>query len=231
MLQIKWFLSFSSLALCFLLMPSAARADSVVLGQVDTFEGGTTQGWSAGSPHPVPPFVTTGGPGGASDHYLQVTSVGTPGPGGRLTVFNMSQWQGNYISAGVDLIVMDVNNLGTTDLSLRLLFENNNNTAVSTNVIFVPAGSGWTRINFMIGAGDLTALQGSVIGALTDVNELRLFHSPALGFPGPFISAQLGLDNITAAAGRTSVPEPFSLLLLGSGLAGVSAIQRRRKAC
>lgn len=226
-MQVKWFIAVSLLALCCLSMPSTARADSIVLGQVDTFEGGTTQGWSAGSPHPVPPFVTTGGPGGAGDHYLQVTSIGTPGPGGRLTVFNMSQWQGNYIAAGVNLIVMDVNNLGQTDLSLRLLFENNSNAAVSTNAIFLPAGSGWTRVTFMIGAGNLTALQGSVIGALTDVEELKLFHNPAVDFPGPFINAQLGLDNITA--GATSVPEPVTLLLLGSGLAGLSMTRRRSK--
>ena len=43
-----------------------------------------------------------------------------------------------------------------------------------------------------------TSLKGNVTAALSNVAELRIFHSPTATFPGPTIDAQLGVDNITA---------------------------------
>ena len=60
------------------LLHAAALGAQVTAGQVDTFEGGTTQGWVVGDPsHPAPPTnIATGGPAGAGDNYLQLTAVG-----------------------------------------------------------------------------------------------------------------------------------------------------------
>jgi hypothetical protein len=194
---------------------------AVILGQIDTFEDGTTQNWLVGllgAPHPAPPQnIPSGGPAGVDDNYLLLTAVGGNGPGNRLTVINASQWAGDYLTAGVTGIVMDVYNLGNTDLDLRLLVADPiagppNNLAFSTDPIFLTAGSGWQRVKFPFTPSDLTLGFGNVNAALTNATELRIFNNPSAVFPGPPISALLGVDNITA------VPLPANLLLLGSGL-------------
>ena len=110
------------MAVCFLLLPSTTAADPVLF-QVDTFEGGS-QGWfTGGGPlgQPLQPAnVVSGGPTG---NFMLLTSVGGSGPTSRLNVINASQWTGNYIAAGVNVITMDLNNFGSSDLYLRLFFE------------------------------------------------------------------------------------------------------------
>lgn len=203
----------------------AARAD-VTPGQVDTFESGTLAGWGIGSGgHPVPPAVVTGGPGGASDRYLRITSLGGFGAGSRLTVFNQAQWAGNYTAAGVPALTMDVINFGPDAVSLRLGFIDlaggtTANFAISA-AVQVPSGSGWRRVTFAIDAASLTAIEGTAAGALAGVNELRLFHNPAPGFPPPPVVAVVGVDNITA------VPAPGGVML---ALAGGWIARRRRPA-
>ena len=54
---------------------------------IDDFEDGTTAGWHVGDPaqHPAPPVnVSTGGPAGAGDAYLQLQALGGSGAGSRL---------------------------------------------------------------------------------------------------------------------------------------------------
>lgn len=211
---------------------TAARpAEAVVIGLTDTFEGTTTEGWlinllGMGGGVAQPVVVPAGGPAGALDGWLRLTATGAADAGGRLVALNVDQWTGNYLAAGVTAIRMDVNNLGATDLSLRLLFEQvgpmgPTDVAASTLPVVLPAGSGWRSVLFPIGVANLTALDGSVAAALANVNAIRIFSNPAVGFPPPAFAAQLGLDNIRA------VPEPVTLLMLGTGLAGVLARRRR----
>ena len=210
-------------------VPACAQ---ITLGQIDTFEDGTTQGWGVGpGGSPVPPVnVAGGGPNGANDNYLLLTSLGgAGGPGSRLVAFNMAQWAGDYLSAGVGLIQMDLNNLGTTDLSLRLLLADPaqgppSNIAI-TDAFLLPAGSGWTHASFSISPSSLITLLGSANAALTNATELRIFHNPAPDFPGPpigipAIQASLGVDNIAA------VPEPSAVLLVTVG--GLMLMVQRR---
>jgi hypothetical protein len=180
-----------------------------------------------GSPHPAPPAnVVTGGPAGAGDHFLQVTAVGGIGAGSRLTVINPAQWAGDYEAAGVTGIAMDVFNLGSTNLALRLLFEDPvagapSNQAVSSSAIPLPAGSGWTHVLFPITPGDVTAVLGSVDAALSNATAIRIFHATTAAFPGNPIVAQLGVDNIRA------VPEPAATTLLAVALGGIALVRRR----
>lgn len=225
------------LLLACLIQPRVAF--SLVLGQIDTFEDGTTQNWVVGllgAPSPAPPVnISSGGPAGIDDNFLQLSAIGGGGPGSKLTVINISQWSGDFIAAGVGAIRMNVNNTGTTDLSLRLLFDDASggppsNLAFSTNAIFVPAGSGWTTIVFPIQPADLSAGIGSVATALMNASELRLFHSPSAMFPGPAVIATLGVDNIQALGSAATAAVPVmslaTLALLVAAL-GVTGSLRR----
>ncbi len=220
-------------------MFATSAALAVSTGQIDTFENGTTENWvvnllGSGSPPPaaLPVNVPTDGPAGDDDNYLLLTALGGAGSGNRLSVINfMNQWAGDYVGSGIDGIRMHVNNLGTSDLDLRLMFADPTlgppeNIAFSTDAIHVPAGSGWTRIEFPVLAVDLTAGIGNVIDALRHTTEVRLYHSTDPNFPNPVfpiesVTAQLGVDNIQA------VPEtPSTAMLLGCGMLTLILAQR-----
>jgi hypothetical protein len=193
----------------------------VAVGQADTFEDGTTAGWLVGplgAPHPAPPMsVASGGPAGPEDNFLQLTAIGGGSAGSRLTVVNLGQWTGDYIAGGGTAIRMDLNNLGATDLALRLMLAGSgagspSNVAFSSAPVLLPAGGGWTSVGFPITPADPSAGLGSVVDALAHATELRIFHNPDAAFPGPAVVASLGVDNISA------LPLPPALALLGSGL-------------
>ena len=216
----------------------AAPVAAVSVGQLDNFENGTTQNWvnnlaGFGGATPLS-NVATGGPAGAGDNFLSVPANGSIGAGGRLVAINATQWAGNYVTAGITAIEMDVNNLGATSLSLRLIFEdaagvqNPLNSAVSTSAVVVPAGSGWVHVSFPVDAAHLTALTGSVATALANAADVRLYHNTTATFPGLPVVAQLGVDNIRAVG--IAVPEPTSAFLLTLGIAA-AARWRRRTAC
>jgi hypothetical protein len=223
----------SSIVAAAVVVAALAAPSQVSATPLDTFEDGTAMGWFfGGGPFGVPAQphenVATGGPLGANDNYLQLTSTGSPGPRGRLTGTNGSQWSGDYLAAGITSITMDASNLGINDLFLRLAFEEIGalgpvNIAY-TNAVFLPAGSGWTPIAFSLLPGDLTAFLGNVNGALTNSTFVRLYHSEEPNAPNPLapiplIPAVLGVDNIGTQNGATPapVPEPATLSLLLSG--------------
>jgi len=238
--MIKTF-KFRAAAIITLLCPSFVYG--VTIGQVDNFEDGTTQNWiinvlGMGSP-PFPPVnVPTGGPAGVADNYLRLTSTGIPDTaGGRLVAVQYQhQWTGNYIAAGITAITMDVNNLGTSDLYLRLLIADPMdappaNEAFSIAPIFLPAGSGWRAVTFPVGPGFFTADAGTVTAALSNATELRVFNSAPVitGSPAPpFVAAVLGVDNITAI-GTAAIPEPATNVLFGLGIASIVAGVNWRK--
>lgn len=229
-------------------------AAQVTAGQVDNFENGTTQNWVTNllgmggtlPPALVPTNIATGGPAGVDDNYLRLGASGQPGPGGRIAVLNYAgQWVGNYLAAGIGAIRLDARNFGTTDLELRILFENPalppnpappSIEAVSAVPILLRAGSGWQTLTFpLFGAAGLVGITGEggsagdVMTLLAATTGIRLIHLPAGSSPadnGPPIAASLGIDNVTAVS---TVPEPTSLALLGTGAAGLLARRRRRR--
>jgi hypothetical protein len=196
----------------------AVPAAAVVPNQTDDFQDGTTQGWVVaplGQPHPFPPAnVATGGPAGANDNYLLLTSVGGSGPGSRLVTLNLSQWAGNYTAAGVAGISLDLRNLGNTDLHIRLLFEDPT-TAPPTNVamtedVYLPAGGGWITVAYGINAASLIPVLGNVPTLLTNVTAIRIFSGEGAVFPPDPIAGQLGVDNVHALGAVATETETWS---------------------
>jgi hypothetical protein len=224
---------------------SATSVYALSIGQVDTFQGDTTEGWTVNllgmGPHPAPPITAPSGPAGGDDRSLLVRAVGGDGPGSRLSAVNfMGQWAGDYLAAGIGAISMDVRNLSAVDLYLRLMFEDPNggppeNIAFSADPILLPAGAGWLPILFPIAVSDLQAGLGDVTTALTNTTALRLYHSFADNFPNPVfpiepVIAELSVDNIRALGAGATVPASHSTLIaLGAALAFLAGLRSRQR--
>jgi hypothetical protein len=215
--------------------PTAVLAIPIV---PDDFEDGSTEGWLANllgmGTHPFPPAnVADGGPLGAADNFLLLTSLGSGTNASRLSAINLS-WAGDYIDAGVTAITMSANNFSNVDLFLRLAFEDPipgppMNIAYSSDPILLPAGSGWTNIVFPVSPAFLTAGLGNVETALHNTTLIRVYHSEDDNFPNPIfpidtVAAELGVDNIAV----TAIPEPATLTLFATGIAAMLAKRRRR---
>jgi len=192
-------------------------AHAIVLGQIDDFESGTTLGWATGH---IQPVITTGGPAGAGDNFLQFTADSS-GSNGRLTVFNRAQWLGDYVAQGITEIDLDLENLGATPLTIRLAFKSSTANGAPSYLsagFALPADATWHHATFTLSAATMTALGGpaafdtfftSGIAEVRIINEAGTANSN-----GDPVTSTLGVDNIQA------VPEPASpaLLLLGCGL-------------
>lgn len=200
-------------------------ANGITFGELDDFQGGTTENWANGGPATDPLNVATGGPAGVGDRFMQLASDGVSG-GGRMTVFNRNQWLGNYNTAGVTQIELDLKNLGATPLSIRVAFKTttagSSSGYVSTNAFSISNDGSWYHAVFSL--SDLTAV-GSPAALATFFNnpaEMRILHSALPStVNGDNIVATLGVDNIVA------VPEPGSVLL--SGFGAVAMLLRRRR--
>jgi hypothetical protein len=210
----------------------AVPARAVDVGEVDTFSAGL-EGWFAGGgpfgqfPPGSPVLVSTGGPAGAGDSFMQLVANGSAGPGGRLVGMNASQWAGDYAAAGVSLLAMDLRNFGATDLTVRLYLEDPipgppQNEAVTAGV-FLPAGGTWVRATFSLAPQDLTVLQGDVETLLGNTTVLRIFNGELADFPPERVIGTLGIDNIQA------IPEPATVVLMALGLSLVGWQARRRR--
>lgn len=194
---------------------------TVSLGQFDDFEDGTTQSWAGGS---APTNIVTGGPAGAGDSYLQLTTNNT-----NMGARNQNQWTGDYTGEGITAIEANVANFGASPVELRVLLFSTIGGAefTSTLTTVVPADGEWASVVFGLTAADLTQVNGaptSSAAALASIGNLLIRHQPGTpngsGFGSTVpIVGQLGFDNITA----TPEPASFALLALGA-----TVIMRRR---
>ena len=207
---------------------AAARA-TPILGQVNDFEVLTpspTQAWTNGHQTGAETNVNTGGPTGAGDNFLRIAAAGGGGPGSRLVALNeATQWRGNYVTAGVTAIEMDLKNLGTTPLRMRIGLQDTSNTRFTSTASFaLPADGLWYHARFGLGATDLTRNSGSatLATALTRVDQLRIMHSATADFTGDAINTAVGVDNIRA------VPEPGVVGVMVVAGCGGLMLRRRR---
>ncbi|MBT3200876.1 MAG: PEP-CTERM sorting domain-containing protein [Phycisphaerales bacterium] len=194
-----------TVAVAMLILTGPAAGDPIP-GQADDFQDGTTQNWTTGFSNPTPPVnVADGGPQGAGDAFLRVVSSGIGSSGSRPVIFNFTQWTGDYLTAGVDEIRMDLNNSGPNPLVLRLLLDGAGG-QFHTDGVALAVASGWQSATFSVAPGSLIS-DGGVDSSATmaGVTQLWIYHDPTAGlFPGPKIAAEYGVDNITA------FPEPIT---------------------
>jgi len=176
-----------------------------VVGRVDTFENGTTQGWggSYSTLTPLPMNITGGGPAGPNDNYLEISTNGF-----HLATRNQSRaWTGNYQLAGVKALSMDLIQLGgNADVRLRLaLFGPGGMFATAERTGPLNERAGWMHHTFHLGIQDLVHVSGGT-GVLADtlsrVETVLIRHDAAIpALPGhhpPHITATAGIDNIRA---------------------------------
>jgi len=203
------------LIVLFLFVGIASSAQVTLgLGQVDNFEDGTVQGWIEGGSSPNPPTnQSTGGPNGVGDHFLQNISSGSGGAGSRMIMFNQTQWQGNYISAGITFIHASVrNSSASATLHLRCVFilgtAMSGTAYASTIAVDVAAGSGWQQVTFPISISDMTLVQATdtYSNTMTGVNIFRILSSASPSIVGDKIAATLDIDDIQASDNVLAVP-------------------------
>ncbi len=219
-----------------LLTPSAGPAQ-VTAGQIDTFEGGTSgslMNWSQGINAPQGSLVVaTGGPAGAADHFMQITADSTSLGGNRLTAFNRVQWLGNYNTAGITAIEMDLNALtAASPLSMRIAFKSGTSTispGYVSNPFTLPNDGQWHHAVFPLDAADFTAINSpTAFGTfMSSPAEFRVIQSSAPSLNGNAIDAVVGVDNIHAIG--QPVPEPTGVLLAAAGVSFLAGSLRRRR--
>lgn len=215
--------------------PSTAAA--IAVGQIDTFQDGTTQNWVEGINGAIPPVppaaVANAGPNGAGDFALRLTATGAlVGPGGKLVINNVQpRWQGSYTAAGVNGIMLDVRNPNAFPVTLRVGVDGpaigtTGGRWISQGVV-VPATSSWRTLTFSLLAQDLLPGDAAATSAATtlgNVGVLRIVHAPTATWQGAVVTGQLDLNDIEA------LPEPALGLTIfaGAWLLGSFGSCRRR---
>ncbi len=194
---------------------------AIELHQSDSFDSDVA-GWKIGATQGGPAIVESGRPNGADDSFLQMTSTGGSGIASRLVFFNEDQWTGDYLGAGVEAISVDLNNLGSTALEVRLLVESGASRFVSVASGSLEPGLGWVNMVYPV-QRDAWSGSGDWDTAFQSVSRLRIFHGESLNFPPDPIAGSLGVDNFTA------VPEVSTTVLGLGGALIVFLLRKLRK--
>lgn len=181
----------------------------VTLNQVDDFEDGTEKNWfEAGASAAMAENISTDGPAGVDDNYLRDYTTQSPGgPGSRMIIRNNMQWSGDFSSAGVGSVLMDVRALNV-DITVRISVTGPGGNFSSPGFI-VAAETGWNSIIIPISTTDMLVAPAGNDGssAGTDVNatmsgvtEFRILSNTSPSWIGEVTDAEMHLDNITAGA-------------------------------
>lgn len=175
----------------------------ITAGQVDDFNDGTFQNWEQGA----------GSQGLSSvSNQLQIQADGG-GQNGRLVAFNSIQWAGDYISAGVEIITMKVNNTSATaTLNVRLSFgsqrsANGGTWFTTSDVATIAAGSGQQEVTFSLAEADMTFVRGTnnYSSLFSNVAYIRIINSAtANSNKGDNVVGTLLVDDVTALTSSTT---------------------------
>jgi hypothetical protein len=209
------------------LLMAAAPLSAATPGQSDTFSDLTSDNWFQG-PRADPAdltVITSGGPAGSGDAFLQMTATGS-GANGKLTMFNDSQWTGSY--AGITAISADLTSFDSPDQTLNIRFAIDSAPGDTSGYVTDPfslTDDGlWHHVTFPLDLAHLTAVNSpdTLSTLLANVGELRLVNAASPSLTGDAVSFSIGIDNITAVP----APEPASLALFALG--ALALLPRRR---
>jgi hypothetical protein len=198
-----------------------------------TFETGLN-GWE-----PDNPWTTSDIDGlTPGNDYLRIEAVGS-GKGGKMITFNpTSEWTGNYFSAGVTGIRMDVSNWSESDtVFLRIALGNRANPQqsggtwfLSNTAIVIPNDGVWSNVFLPLNEPDLVRV-ANLIGEVgtdtyaatfSDIRNIRILSAEIpLGAIGDEFVGNVGIDNIMLVPEQSQLP-----LAIGIGLA-VIGIRKR----
>ncbi|MCC6492146.1 MAG: hypothetical protein IT424_03900 [Pirellulales bacterium] len=197
---------------------------------VDDFQAGTsTLGWQGGA---SPTYVANGGPSGAGDGSLQIS---TPA-GGHLAAYNLgANWTGSLTAAGATAITVDMMSpQASAPLSMRAVLFGPGSTTnrwTTGSAQAVPNDGVWRSYTFSLSAAELVRASGSGTHAQLMTDTVRVMLRYDTGTPsatGPAVPSPGGtlyLDNIALVG----VPEPGGArLALVLGLPAVWFGRRRR---
>lgn len=214
-------------AVALLALPAVAAP---LLGQRDDFQDGSARGWTNGRHAEEPQVVPDGGPLGDGDRYLEIFANGTGAAGGRLVVYNQSQWIGAY-PATITAVEMDIRTFSAEPLQMRLAFKcgfaANFSQFGSTEPFALVNDGEWHHVRFDLTEQAMTNLVGNgtpLATALTNVVDFRILHAAAPAYAADVVAATVGVDNVTAV----TAPEPGGAILLVLG--GLSLLGRPRSA-
>lgn len=201
--------------------PPSARA-LISTSSLDDFST-STEGWQIGGSGLEPARIAAQGPD-AQVGYLSHFSDGD-GPNGKWLMWSdQTEWQGNYLSAGVTAINLWANvSAGSSPVGMRIAFDGPGGWFYSG---VQSVGTGWSSYSFVLEAGNFSYTTGSggsavftdTLGGVTRFEILA--GSAGVGYKPAGDIVQAGasvntilIDNIGA------VPEPstYALLLLGVG--------------
>lgn len=206
-------------------LSSFSSAQTVTLGQVDTFSNGETHAWAGSSAPYGPENVPSGGPLGALDSFCRVEAAGGFGPGSRLAMYNLAQWTGFYTAEGIAVVRCDMKVLAGGALVIRPVAFGQEGTRLTTTNAYaqnLSADGRWHRLNLFLTQPALVSTIGgeSYADVMANVGTFLIRHQsgdPMSGGTG--VVGTWGIDNITAS--DTAVFEPTSLLVVqGDELSG-----------